>query len=119
MPVAASTHIYKNALTKINVAGFIAGCATESGAVYAGMAYEEIDNSAGANGDLLVRIERINAIYINGTSFVAADLGKAVYASDDDTAVLVDSGDLQLIGKIIEVVSATEILVSQDYNQVK
>lgn len=119
MPVKAAVHIYKNALVKIGADGYIAPCASESGAVYAGMAYEEKDNSNGANGDLSVRVERLNAIYCEGTGFVAADLGKAAYASDDDTVTITDSGDLQLVGEIIEVVSATQVLVSQNANQTK
>ena len=119
MPVKAATHIYKNALLKINAAGYVEGCAAEAGAVYAGMAYEEIDNSAGAAGDLKVRVERLNAIYCAGAGFVAADLGKKVYALDDNTVQLADPTNGQIVGTIIEVVSATEVLVAQDHSQSK
>lgn len=119
MPVAASTHIYKGALLKINAAGYIEGCDPESGAVYAGVAYEEKDNSAGANGALDVRVERMNAIYCAGAGFVAADLGKKVYAADDNTVQLADPTNGQIVGTIVEVVSATEVLVAQDHSQSK
>lgn len=119
MPVKASTKIFKGALVKLGADGYLAPQAAEAGAVHAGVAYEPCDNSAGANGEKSVRVETGRAFYMNGSGFAAADMGKAVYASDDDTVSTTQGANELKVGKIIEVVSATEVLVLQEQHASK
>lgn len=119
LPVAANAIIFRGALVKINAAGYVEPCATESGAVFAGTAREGVDATGAASGDYSVLVEERNSFYVAAAGIVAADLGKLVYASDDNTVALVDSGDLQEVGKIIEVVSATKVLVQPDADRTK
>ena len=113
MPAGAN-HIYKNALLMLNAAGFVQPAAALAGAVYAGMAYEECDNSGGAAGDKSVRIERESALEIAGSGFVSVDLGKEVYASDDNTVSTTQGANEVAVGIIIEVIAADKVLVKQN-----
>lgn len=113
MPVVASEVIYKGALVKIDANGFMAPCSSEAGAVFAGIAYESVDNSAGIDGAVSGRVLRDDKSHqLPGSGFTQADLGKKVYAADDETVVLVDSGDLQEVGVIDEYFSATLVGVT-------
>ena len=113
MKVKGGANIFHNALVMIGADGYLAPCASEAGAVYAGMAYEACDNSEGADGELVCRVERHAAIECAGARFVQADMGKKVYAADDNTVQLAAGTDLPMVGVIIEVISATKVLVAQ------
>jgi len=84
-PVKAGVNIFHNALVKIGADGFLAPQAAEAGAAHAGVAYEGCDNSNGADGEVLCRVEMGQAFEMEGAGFVAADMLKPVYASDDNT----------------------------------
>lgn len=106
--VNAATIIFKGALVKINAAGFLAPCSAEAGAVFAGVAYEEVDNTAGGE---LCRVERPYAHAMQGTGFSQADVGSKVYASDDDTVSTTQAANEQEVGQIVEFISSTEVYV--------
>jgi hypothetical protein len=118
-PVAASTAIYKGALVRISAAGYLAPCASESGAVFAGVAFEKVNNSAGAAGALECRVEQYGTYEFAAAGIVAADLGKKVYAADDNLVQLATGTNLQLVGKIVKVISATLVVVAIDGLQTK
>lgn len=110
-PVAAEK-VYKNALVKINAAGFVAPAAPEAGSQFAGVAYEAKDNSAGAAGDLKCRVEMGGVWLLSGTGFAQADVGSKVYAVDDDTVTLTEgTTSKQIVGNIVEFVSSTQVYV--------
>jgi len=115
--VAANAVIYKNALVKVNASGYLAPCAAEAGALFVGMAYEAVDATGLSNGDVSIRVELKNAIEIAGSGFVQGDIMKAVYASDDNTVSTVQGANEQLVGRIIEVISATKVLVQPNHAQ--
>lgn len=118
-PVAANAIIFRGAMVRINAAGYLQPCATEAGAVFAGTAREEVDATGLANGDCFLQIEIRNSFYVAAAGIVAGDMGKSVFAADDNTVALVDSGNLQEVGKIIEIVSATKVLVMPNPNSTK
>lgn len=88
MPVKGGVVCFKNALLMIGADGFVKPCISEAGASFAGMGYEKVTATDAADGELSIRIERENAIQVDGAGFVAADLGKEVYAADDNTVQL-------------------------------
>lgn len=112
VPVVASDIIYKGALCKYNAAGYLAPCATESGAFFAGIAEGEADNSSGSAGDKYVNVKTNGVFLLTGSSFAQSDLGTLVYASDDATITKTDSGNLQPVGRIVRYVSSTQVWVS-------
>jgi len=112
-PVAVDI-IYKGALVKHNAAGFLAPCAAEAGAHFAGVAYEKIDNSAGSAGDDDCRTYKKGRFLLTGSSFAQADVGEKVYATDDATITKTYADNLQFVGVIDEYVSATQVWVTID-----
>jgi len=119
MPVKAAISLFKGALVKVGANGYLTKQSAEVGAVHAGVAYEDCDNSAGANGDLSCRVETGRAFYMAGAGFTVADLGENVFASDDNTVSTTQASNEFLVGKIIEFVSATEVLVLQAQHSAK
>ena len=110
-PVAADAVIFRGSFLKINAAGFVEPCAAEAGAVFAGVAREGVDATGLSNGDCKVQVEIRNSQYVAASGIVDADMGKKVYALDDNTVQLAAGTNLQEVGKIIEIVSATKVLV--------
>lgn len=107
----AAVEIFKGALVKVNAAGYLAPCSAEQGAVFAGIAYEGKDNSAGAAGDLELRVEKEGVALLDGAGFAQTDVGQLVYASDDQTVTKTNANDRQKVGVIVEVVSASQVRV--------
>lgn len=113
-PVVASDIIFKGALVKHNAAGFLAPCAAEAGAVFAGIAFEKKDNSAGSAGDVSCRVHKKGAWIMNGAGFSQSDVGSSVYASDDNTVSTTQGTNEQAVGSIVEFISSTEVRVRID-----
>jgi len=103
--------IYRGALCKHNAAGFAAPCAAEVGAVFAGVAYEDEDNSAGSAGDEDVKIIKEGVFLLEGAAFTQTDVGQLVYASDDQTVSTTQAANEQQVGRIEALESATLIWV--------
>lgn len=115
-PVVASDIIYKGAICKINAAGYLAPMAAEAGAAFAGMALEKVDNSSGSAGDVKARVEREGVFSMVSAGLSQSDVGSIVYASDDQTVSTTQGTNELAVGRIVEVVSATECLVDIDTN---
>lgn len=110
-PVAAA-HVFKGALVKHNAAGFLAPCAGEAGSAFAGIAIEEADNSAGAAGAIVCRVEKEGCFELPGTGFAQTDCGLPVYATDDASVqTAAGTTSLQKIGTIEKYISSTLVLV--------
>ena len=108
----AAAKIYKNALVKINAAGFLAPCSIEAGSTFAGIAYEAMDNSAGAAGDKVCRVEMGGVWLLTSSGLAQTNVGDKVFDADDDTFTLTEGTDKkQIVGNIVEYVSATQAWV--------
>jgi hypothetical protein len=84
--VAASTHIYKGAVAGIDASGYLTTMA--AGVLFAGIAYEEADNSSGSAGDKSARVYTQGDFELTVSAAVIGDIGRPVYASDDGTFTL-------------------------------
>lgn len=113
----AAVVIYQGALVKQNAAGFLAPCSAESGANFAGIAVEGVDNSAGSAGDKLVRVYKKGRALLDGAGFAQTDVGQAVYATDDATITKTNASNAQKVGVIDEYVSSTQVYVKLDVSQ--
>lgn len=116
MPVVASDIIYKGAIVKINAAGYAAPMAAEAGAHMGGMAYEKADNSTGAAGAIKCKLMREGVFKLVSAGLTQADLGSIVYASDDQTVSTTQGTNEVAVGRIVEVISATECMVDINCN---
>ena len=72
--------------------------------VFLGFAFRKADNSAGLVSAIKVELVVMGVIELPIAAVALADLGAAVYASDDDTFTLASTGNTQ-IGKVAEVPS--------------
>ena len=113
-PVVAADIIYKGALVKHNAAGYLEPCSAELGAFFAGIAYEEKDNSAGSAGDVVCKVMKEGVFLMTTSGMAQADVGSPVYASDDATFSTTQATNEQKVGDIVEFVSATEVWVKID-----
>lgn len=110
-PVAASVVIFKGAIVMSNATGFLAPAAALLDAKMAGMAYEKADNANGADADIDCKLLREGCFELSGAGFTQADIGKEVYASDDQTVSTTQGTNEIAVGKIAQIVSATKVYV--------
>ncbi|OOZ41662.1 hypothetical protein BOW53_03000 [Solemya pervernicosa gill symbiont] len=105
VPVAASTKIFAGALVAANATGYAQGGAAATTLTYLGRAEEQVDNSAGVDGDLNIKVRRGKAFKFknSGTDAVTqAELGKSCYIEDDETVAKTDgTGTLSACGKVV------------------
>lgn len=86
-PVAATTHIYKGAIVGVDRAsGYVRNLV--AGDVFAGIAYEETDNSAGSNGDESVRVYTQGDFIMPANGASQALVGGPVFALDNESTSL-------------------------------
>lgn len=114
-PVAASTKIYAGSQVCINTSGYAVPAADTAGYKFVGVAQEYVDNSAGANGDLTVRVRRKGSFEFAGAGFTVTDVDKVCFASDDQTVALSTTNSV-VVGRIAEVLSATSVMVDVEAN---
>lgn len=110
-PVAASTTLYEGCMFFINSSGYAVGTTGSGANRYGGIAKAGVDNSGGSAGDLYVTaISRDDLVELVGADFTIADVGKAIFATDNFTVSLAGG---TLIGEVAEFVSATKVMVRQ------
>jgi len=108
-PVATNTKIYAGSLVCVNTAGYVVPAADTSGYQLAGVAMEQVDNSAGSNGGESVRLRRAGVFEFDAVSITQAMVGTDMFAKDDhtfdDTA---GTTNHVKVGRLVKYVSATK-----------
>lgn len=103
--VGANEHIYKGSLVGIDrSSGFVR--AFTQGDAFAGIAYEEIDNSAGQDGELSIRLYTQGDFIITVTGAQQNLIGMPVYPNNDDSMTLVPAAGLTAAGNLVTVVGS-------------
>ncbi len=105
--------IFEGALVAINAAGYAVNGGDDANAVIVGIADESVDNSAGSNGSLSIKVRRTGVFTFNAAwSAAQADVNTLVYASDNQSVDLVGTttNDV-LVGRVVEVVSSSKVRV--------
>ena len=117
-PVIASDIIYEGAVVGENASGYSRPLVAAD--VFQGFAEAQVDNSAGAAGDLNVRVKTRGRVEIAvvGADAVTANDRPAVYASDDDTFTLTATSN-SLIGYVSRWISGTTCIVEFDAGLVR
>jgi hypothetical protein len=88
-PVKASAHIFKGSLVCADSSGYAVPGADTSGFVFLGVAIEEADNSAGASGEITVRVQTSGVFSFAKTGTITqANVGVTLYISNDQTLAL-------------------------------
>jgi hypothetical protein len=91
-PVKAATKIFAGSIVVLN-AGKAAPGSTALALVAVGRAEENVDNSAGADGDLNVSVRRGCFRFLNsaaGDAIALSDVGASCYVVDDQTVAKTD-----------------------------
>jgi hypothetical protein len=89
IPVDGGSTIYGGALVAVNAAGYAVPGADTAGLIFTGVAIEQKDNAAGADGDLTVNVRRKGLVKcVMGTAITQANVGDAVCLKDDQTVDL-------------------------------
>ncbi len=110
-PVIQSDIIYESAAVGDN--GTNAARPLVAGDRFIGFAETTVDNSLGATGDKNVRVRTRGRVQLPITSIDNTDVGKAVFASDDDTFTLTQSTNSH-IGKVVRFVATGTVMVAFD-----
>lgn len=114
----AAVKIPKGVMTCINTSGYATNGADTADFLFAGVSYEQVDNSAGSAGDKEIRVEKTGEhtfAYYGGDAGQAL-LGKEVYIIDNQTVdedALVTTNDVKC-GVIAEIVSASQVRIRID-----
>jgi len=110
LPVAATTKIYEG-----SAIGFSSGYARplNAGDVFAGFSKARADNTLGAAGALRVRVQDRGKIVLPISGAAITDIGKAVYASDDNTFTLPATGN-SYVGRVVRSGSTGVVVVAFD-----
>lgn len=97
LPVVATDIIYEGAAV-----GLSSGNARplSAGDTFVGFCINNVDNSTGSAGDKRVQVKTSGEIKLSISGLAATDVGKPVYASDDDTFTLTASTN-SYIGKVV------------------
>ena len=112
-PVAAATKVPGGTLAFFNTSGYATNVIANGANKLLGVAHNTADNSGGANGDETVEYWRRGQFEFAIAAATQADIGKKVYAVDNDT-VSKTSTNQTYVGTISEVVSATRVMVDLD-----
>lgn len=110
----AAEKIYEGALVSVNSAGFAINGGDDSGAVFAGVAQETKDNSAGAAGAEEIVVRSGGIVQVN-TAFSAAqtNVGDEVTLSDNQTVDLAATTTNDVVcGRIQKVISSSVVRVA-------
>ena len=108
VPVAATTKIYKGAMVAIDAAGNLVP-ASDTAALRSGLvAYEKVDNSAGAAGAVKCRCYRKGVFLFNATAITLAMVGDMMYVVDDQTFDDSKGTNGIMAGRLVDFESATK-----------
>jgi hypothetical protein len=108
--VAGSTHVYRGALLGINASGYVTNLT--AGLTFVGLAYEEVDNTSGADGAKTIRVYTEGDFQHALSGAAVADVGKPVFATDENTLTLTDNGSY--VGVIVGLSAAGQIYLRLD-----
>ncbi len=109
-PVAAGVKIYAGAMVCLNASGYAVPAADIVGLKFVGVSRQYVDNTGGANGAQTVLVWKEGVFDFEASGMTAADVGKPVFVSDDQTVALSTTNAVGC-GIITEVESATKVWI--------
>lgn len=113
-PVAAATKLFAGGLVCVNATGYATKGAVATTLKTVGIAEEQVDNSAGANGDKTVPVRRGLFRFKNssaGDLIALADVGADCYVVDDETVAKTNGGATRSVAGKIRDVDASGVWV--------
>lgn len=113
-PVAASTTLYQGTMAFVNATGYIDDDTASGVNKFAGIVPVQVDNSSGAAGDLDTDLFAEGQFLLTGSGFTQADVGKPVFATDNNTIVLAPTDAAVYVGTVATFESTTTLWVRLD-----
>ncbi|MEN6521269.1 MAG: hypothetical protein ABFD46_08995 [Armatimonadota bacterium] len=112
----AAVKIPKGALVNINAAGFATNASDTAGETFVGVAYETVDNSAGAAGDKEIRVETTGTFVFadGGSNGAQTDLGIEFKIVDNQTVTDAATTNNIKAGVCVESVDTTNVRIRID-----
>lgn len=111
LPVIAADIIYEGAAVGDNGSGYARPLV--AGDPFRGFALEKADNAAGAAGDINVHLITRGRVQLAVGSVAITDVGKPVYASDDNAFTLTSSTN-SYVGRVVRFISTGVCIVEFD-----
>lgn len=111
LQVGAAKKIYKGGFVGLGSTGYAQ--ALVAGDPFAGIAYEEADNTTGAAGAIAVRVYTQGDFGHTLSGATVAHIGRPVFASADDTLTFTAAGN-SYVGVVQDVPAANEVIVRID-----
>jgi len=105
--VKAATKIFAGAMVAIDATGFAVPADDADGLRVVGAAYQQADNSLGADGAIMVLVEAPIIALFNAVSITQAMVGQVMYVVDDNTFDDALGTNAIKAGRLVEFVSAT------------
>jgi hypothetical protein len=106
LPVKAATKIYAGAKVAVDANGFAVPASDTAALRVMGVAKATVDNTAGADGALIVNV--LNGLFLfDATSITQAMLGQVMYVVDDHTFDDVAGTNGVKAGRLVSFVSTT------------
>lgn len=111
---AAAVNLYQNTLAFWDAStGFITNDDNAGANAFAGIVYQQCDNSGGSAGDKVVELYTEGVFRLTGSSFTQATAGDLIYATDN-FVITATSTNASRIGRAVNYVSATQVDVMID-----
>lgn len=111
---AAAVNLYQNTIAFWDAStGFITNDDNAGANAFAGIVYQQCDNSGGSAGDKVVELWTEGVFRLTGSSFTQATAGDLIYATDNFTTTAT-STNASRIGRAVNYVSATQMDVMID-----
>lgn len=112
--IAATTKILGGTLTALDANKYLVPGADTTGYLFAGISIAEVDNGAGANGDLGVDCYQtgLHELPLQEGNATQADIGTKVYIYDNiQVARIATVTNNVEVGTIVDIISASYVLV--------
>lgn len=109
VPAVAADIIYQGAAVGDNGSGY--GRPLNAGDPFRGFALKKCDNSAGAAGAKYIKVRRKGDVVLSISAAAITDVGKDVYASDDDTFTFTQGSNTR-IGHVKRWISTGLVVVA-------
>ena len=111
---AAAVNLYQNTIAFYDATtGFVTNDDNSGANPFAGIVYQQCDNSGGSAGDKVVELWTEGVFRLTGSSFTQGTAGDLIYATDNFT-ITATSTSASRIGRAVNYVSATQMDVMID-----
>lgn len=111
---AAAVNLYQNTIAFYDATtGFVTNDDNGGANAFAGIVYQQCDNSGGSAGDKVVELWTEGVFRLTGSSFTQGTAGDLIYATDN-FVITATSTSASRIGRAVNYVSATQMDVMID-----